>query len=381
LLICVCIIVGLVSKVAMGISLKDVVESVICSEGDLHRGHDLLSQEHRNSAGGLHSLAALEVILHANITGATSLFRLAKSLSATTIPPLAQLHLNGNSCGGIGDLYYIAAVIIKQMIDSNIDPQGWQEALTTLITLSADSGLHREADGLWQEALSLAPDSPSLLFRGPLLTPAVYESTVHVVATREKLMERVKTLFLSRNSLSLKSLDEFVLSPTFYLIYQGYNDRRFLEMLQASYIAAYPLMVANNDEFSLTRQTDELQEPVVTKTTKKRLRVGFVSSYYRRHSICKLFCGVTTRFNPQEFEVFLFSSLPSDREDEMTKALRVHSRNASNHFHYISIGKTLVHNREEVLNRHIDILVYLDVGMEPSTTVWAASRLAPIQVH
>lgn len=41
---------------------------------------------------------------------------------------------------------------------------------------------------------------------------------------------------------------------------------------------------------------------------------------------------------------------------------------------------TFIANRFEVYNRDIDVLVYLDVGMDPSTTAWAAARIAPIQV-
>ena len=41
---------------------------------------------------------------------------------------------------------------------------------------------------------------------------------------------------------------------------------------------------------------------------------------------------------------------------------------------------TTTKNRDEVTGRRIDVLVYLDVGMTPATPIWAASRLAPIQV-
>ena len=41
----------------------------------------------------------------------------------------------------------------------------------------------------------------------------------------------------------------------------------------------------------------------------------------------------------------------------------------------------MVQNRIEVLRRHIDVLVFLDVGMQPSTVTWAMARLAPIQVR
>ena len=41
----------------------------------------------------------------------------------------------------------------------------------------------------------------------------------------------------------------------------------------------------------------------------------------------------------------------------------------------------MVQNRVEVTRHRIDVLVFLDVGMEPSTVTWAMARLAPRQVR
>ena len=41
----------------------------------------------------------------------------------------------------------------------------------------------------------------------------------------------------------------------------------------------------------------------------------------------------------------------------------------------------MVQNRVEVTRHRIDVLVFLDVGMEPSIVTWAMARLAPIQVR
>jgi predicted O-linked N-acetylglucosamine transferase (SPINDLY family) len=73
--------------------------------------------------------------------------------------------------------------------------------------------------------------------------------------------------------------------------------------------------------------------------------------------------------------VYLFSSLQESREDDFTA--KVYKKLGAN---FVRIGMTLIQNRAEVRKRDIDVLVYLDIGMEPSTATWAAGRLAPVQV-
>lgn len=408
------VVIVIVSVLATGISQQvtttgssklDALLEKICSKGELYESLPRL-RKFSDNAAALHSLSALETILHANITGAVALHRQGKLLSPTTIPPLAQMHLSGKSCGGLGDLFYITAVIIKQMVDSNIEPAKWQDALTTLLTLSADSGLHAAAETHLQTALALSPDDTALLFRAALMTPGVFESMQHLTETRERLVERVDRLYAASDStaLKLKSLDEFVLSPTFYYVYQGLNDRDLLQKLQAAYASAYPLFVESEPADSLLRERqywhqqnalsphtihylaetmdvegdtaasdEEFVPPAPEEVTHegrvgafsaptmgdslRRLRVGFVSSHFRRHSICKLYCGVITNMDPERFEVFVFSSLSQDAEDDTTRALRAHAKDKQNHFHFIPIGKTFVQNRNEVTDRRIDVLV------------------------
>lgn len=114
------------------------------------------------------------------------------------------------------------------------------------------------------------------------------------------------------------------------------------------------------------------------------LRVGFVSSHFRRHSICKLFCGIIQDLSSTtytsisgkntSFQVYVFSGQDESREDKFTKKLK-------NSVHlFVRMARYTIPSRQEVMRREIDILVYLDVGMDPSTSVWGASRMAPIQM-
>jgi len=53
----------------------------------------------------------------------------------------------------------------------------------------------------------------------------------------------------------------------------------------------------------------------------RKIRIGFVSSHFRRHSVCKLFCSIITNLDDSIFDVYAFSSLSESKEDERTKDL------------------------------------------------------------
>jgi predicted O-linked N-acetylglucosamine transferase (SPINDLY family) len=293
------------------------------------------------------------------------------------MPPLPEFHLKGVKCGGLSDLYYVSAVVIKQFIDEKEKaiPVSFEqhekelkEALTTLITLTSDSGLYSAANKHLSNALSLSTLSTQerneFLFRGLLLTPTVFESIDQLVQTRQKLDIYLSALqnSMRREKLSLKELNEFVLSPTFYYIYYGFNDKDLLSSLFSFYSIAFP-SISNYSDLSLAiqqskkyREDQQLQQGL--NQPKQRIRIGFVSNYFRRHSICKLFCNIVVGLSESDqFDVFIFSSLQENHEDQTTQNIRKISNRSNSHLKFISVGKTLIYNRNEVTDRRIDILV------------------------
>lgn len=227
-----------------------------------------------------------------------------------------------------------------------------------------------------RKALDLYPNEDALQFRASLMTPAVFESEIHLSDTRDLLENRIDALYESAHSghLTIETLNEFVMSPTFYFVYQGRTDKDLLTKLHTSYSLAHPILSRIEVQPPIDPPIDR-QALRPSAEVARKIRVGFVSSHFRRHSICKLFCGIITHLNSSLFDVYVFSSLQETKEDQLTNQLR-----KKKSVEYVSIGSTYIPTRPEVLKRGIDILVYLDVGMDPSTSVWAASRLAPVQV-
>ena len=195
-----------------------------------------------------------------------------------------------------------------------------------------------------------------------------------------------------RDKVTLARLDEFVVSPTFYFVYQGYKDKVLLGYLHQIYSSSFPdlndvhvekghlspyMAVKSKKKVSKRKgkkggeereetgaaedvEVGSMSDPEGTDTEELRklerlakmhaqkmdkkdankaakrdleerrqkapLRVGFISAYFRRHSICKLFCGVIsgmaqlpTPKGERRMEVVAFSSLQESHEDDTTK--------------------------------------------------------------
>ena len=96
---------------------------------------------------------------------------------------------------------------------------------TTTATASTTAASVSTADDIEGASTSIAIVS-SLLFRGAVLIPAVYPHHQDIVTTRQTLRQRVARLMQDacvHGNATLDHLDEFTLSPTFYLVYQVIN--------------------------------------------------------------------------------------------------------------------------------------------------------------
>ena len=395
-----------------------------------------------------HAISFFELIMNANETSSVGFHIKGKQAHATTIPPLADMHLKGNKCGGLGDIFYVGAVCIKQLVDfgigkeekkhndtKNVCKSTLGSCLQNLVTLSMDSGLpqfsivqlnraikhtsscNSNSSTNGSDDIDYTYGDAALLMRSVLMGWGVYPTHHAVHTVRKDMNVRLSKLLHvhvynsngdsnSDNHFRIKSLDEFSLSPTFYLVYQGYNDKDYLTGVHRLYGVAYPALhrveippppkISSSSSSSSSgggsRGIDNVNE--------NPIRIGFVSKHFRRHSICKLFCGIikglallgtgtqgdptlshpstssSFTYGSKPFEVFVFSSVPSGGEDDYTRSIK----KIVGYDNYIDVGMTIIQNRNLVTDANIDVLVYLDIGMDPATTAWAGARLAPIQV-
>ena len=165
------------------------------------------------------------------------------------------------------------------------------------------------------------------------------------------------------------SLDHLSMpGTTFYIVYGGFNDVDIMSTIARSYEIFSPGL----SQVMIRSRTggDDFYGNDKESAGSDKIKVGFASHYFRQHSVCKLICGVIHNLS-DKFHVTVFSS--AEKEDEWTEYILARA----DRFVRVPEGFLLK-------NRHIaaglDLLVYPDIGMNPGSTVWAHSRLAPTQI-
>ena len=354
--------IGLACLLFLSLSSGDAsIQTVqrLCCEGDLERALSFTSS--LLPASERHSLmSVLSFVLHGDRSAAASHLAMARQLNASMPPPLVSLAELGD-CQAMSDLFFVSTAIVMESGLSNATRQAVQ-GHKTLVTLASDVGLHSVAETHLSRCLELTRD-PEVLLRSVLMLPAVYESASHLHQTRTLLSQRLQDTLNSGDALLLEGLTEFSFPPTFNLVYQGYIDRDYLMQLNELYRRAHPPLHGILIEKDTWRRSG----------SEGRINIGFVSSYFRKHSVCKLFCGLISNMDINDFNVIVFSSTSPQDEDEYTRSLMKRTT-------FVRVGKTFIQNRYLVVERRVDVLIYLDIGMDPSIKLWASARLAPIQV-
>ncbi len=113
--------------------------------------------------------------------------------------------------------------------------------------------------------------------------------------------------------------------------------------------------------------------PVVAKRIRtQRRRIGFVSAYFRRHSVLKVARSLIEALCTDDFEIILYHL--DDIEDAWTRELRQR----------VAFHRGGTHRPEHWLSAIAqdapDVLVYLDIGQHPVAQILPAYRLAPVQI-
>lgn len=103
---------------------------------------------------------------------------------------------------------------------------------------------------------------------------------------------------------------------------------------------------------------------------RSRPRVAFISANFHAHTISRLFAGLVTGL-AEVFEVIAVAAPgPADQATErLSRAVP-----------FVRLPADLFRARQVVADLEADMVVYLDIGMEPFTYFLAHARLAPLQL-
>lgn len=198
--------------------------------------------------------------------------------------------------------------------------------------------------------------APALQVMQAVALPAIYASADDIARRRARWVAEVERLQgVGREALAAEDLG----TPSFFLAYQGQDDRPLVEALARVYLRLAPELAWKAPHCARPDPLDG-----------RRIRVGVVSRYLRRHTIGKLYRGLLRELDRGRFETVLFHfGLPDDE----SRAIAAEADRA------VPLAGPLRTMRERVAAERLDVLLYTDVGMEPTTYFLAFARLAPVQ--
>ena len=225
-------------------------------------------------------------------------------------------------------------------------------------TIFQRAGSIEEALQEFDTAISLRPEKEGWLIRRALSLPVIVSSLEHIKTIRTNLIDAVQELQDRGVSVTDPYLD--INLANFDLAYHSEDNKGIAENVARLHISACPELTyeAKHCNFAYARKPG-------------RVRIGFLSSYLRHHTIGKLYKGIIEHFSKNQFEVIFFKF--TTRANKITDAIE----SAANKV--VPLYKNLDRDRDVIAAEELDILFYPDIGMDPYTYFLSFARLAPVQ--
>ena len=226
------------------------------------------------------------------------------------------------------------------------------EAHTCLGNVFTDQGMVDEAKACYEQSLRLKPANRMRIVVATML-PLIYESMDHLRSSRQTFTENIRRL--EEEGVRL-DLNHETAQPPFFLIYQGMNDRDLQLALRRLYIAPTGSFVSDR---------------VPADVSRRKIRVGFISAYFKQHTIGRLMQGLMQHMSRADFTVTVLAT--TNNRDEIADKIRASGDT------FILVPANLPAARQIIAQQQLDVLLYTDIGMDPFTYTLALSRLAPVQ--
>jgi len=300
---------------------------------DVHylRASIALAQQ-RNESAALHFTRTLEVLPPSDPSRPRTMLRLAAALQDCNRQAEAEQ-------------WY------RRILD--LDP-GNRDALLCLAVIREDSDVE-EARSLMDRYTALQAGAAPRLRRA-LMLPVILQSSDQIDRIRQRLDRDLDELLDLKPSRVPNPEFEVGATP-FNLAYHSRNNAELLRKIARVCRSMYP---------ARTECAGRAFAPG------RRLRIGFVSTYFYTHSVGRTTFGLIRDLPRDRFDVHVFAIAP--QADDLAEAIR---KSAD---HYASLPLDLGRARDAVDSAALDIVFFADIGMHPLTYFLAFWRLAPIQM-
>lgn len=216
---------------------------------------------------------------------------------------------------------------------------------------------YEEAAESYRAALAIDP-TPGLKMRLASLLPIIPSSGEQMRTARQSMETAVDALL--GEMLRIDDPMGEVGMTQFQLSYHDTNNRTLNRKIAGFYQKACP---------SLSYTAPHCQLP--KRESGDRLKVGFISQYFRDHAVGWCYQGVMRNMPRDRISVSAFTF--GNGKDALWRAIAKDVDEA------VLLPKSLAAAREKIAAAELDVLVYTDIGMDPLTYFLAFARLAPVQ--
>lgn len=228
-----------------------------------------------------------------------------------------------------------------------------------------EQGKMDECFAAYRRASELDADNLQALLGMCLALPPIYSDINDVDTSRHRYMEGLARLRAEAGRFKRLPVAQVLTQlqwGNFYLAYQGQNDRE-LQSEYAGFVADVLSVVA--PEFFEPIPEDE-------NASKRRLRVGFLSSFLRKCTVGSYFKSWITLLDRERFEVFVYYT--GHWHDAVTQEIEA---SVEHYARLIGVGAAEIARR--VKGDSLDVLIYPEMGMDVTVCMLGATRLAPVQ--
>ena len=266
-------------------------------------------------------------------------------------PDFADAHNNlGMALREVGQLDAALASYRRAL---QIKPD-WAEAYLNLGSVLRELGHFKEAKNSYWQAHLLGYIGAKV--RYAMMLPSIMGNQQEILESRAEFERSLDQLIAEQ--VKLEDPLGSSIETNFYMSYHGLDDLDLQIKVVKFYEQASPSLLYASSHCTIPR-------PIIHK----KIRVGFISAFFTHHPVSSCFSKIIEALSSREqFDVWLLSEHPVDNT--------VYSKFAGQCVH---LPHNLGRSREVIAGLELDVLIYLDIGMEPFSFLLAFSRLARVQ--
>ena len=225
-------------------------------------------------------------------------------------------------------------------------------------------GEHQKAINCFEKVNQIQPGNLTSHWKSMNVFPAIYRDLNEIERYRkrfENCIKKINRLLDRQSTFTKKQLINAIESSTnFFLHYQGKDDlelqKRYAQLIESITKKIYK-------EFDLKKKKN---------TPSGHIKIGFISSFFREHTVSKLFKNWILKLDKKNFEKFIY--YVGDKFDDVTKEIK---KDADHFFNNTNVNQII----NQISEDSLDVLIYLDIGMSSKIQILSSLRLAPMQCN